>query len=97
MKREEVRIVLVHSNLAPTLELYITSEILRQAQVSFNVALCTSIASAVLGFIGAGLLLSGQLSEGSVAAAVGISSSLCCSKMAKDANDRLEHLLSRKV
>lgn len=74
------------------LDINIAYERLRQAQLSFNVALGASVISALVGLIGTGLLLSGQVSDGTVTAAIGITSGVCCSRMAKDANDRLDHL-----
>jgi hypothetical protein len=89
------RLMLMHSNPSTMLQVYIVCERLRQAQLSFNLALGASAISALVGLIGAGLLLSGQLSEGTVTAAIGITSSVCCSRMAKDANDRLDRLWLR--
>jgi hypothetical protein len=95
MQNNTKHIVLTHSNLSSMLEVYIACERLRQAQLSFNLAFTASTISALVGLIGAGLLLSGQLSEGSATAAIGLTSSVCCSKMTKDANDRLDRLSKR--
>jgi hypothetical protein len=77
------------------LRAYIACERLRQAQLSFNLALGASSVAVLVGLVGAGLLLSGQLSEGSVTAAIGITSSICSFRIAKDANDRLDQLWSK--
>jgi hypothetical protein len=41
---------------------------------------------------GTGLILSGNLSEGSIAAASGAGSTVYCIKLARDANDRLDRI-----
>jgi hypothetical protein len=89
------RLMLGHSSPSTMLRVYIACERLRQAQLSFNLALGASAISVLVGLIGAGLLLFGQLSEGTVTAAIGITSSVCCSKIAKEANDRLDQLWLR--
>jgi hypothetical protein len=48
------------------IEISIVRERLRQARYSFNAALAASAVSAGIGFIGAGLLLLGTVSEGTV-------------------------------
>lgn len=70
----------------------IIHERIRQARSSFNLALCTTAVSACVSLVGAGLLLSGKLSEGSVTAAGGLLSSACCVRFCKDANDRLDKI-----
>ncbi|MEO1146606.1 MAG: hypothetical protein AAFY26_13560 [Cyanobacteria bacterium J06638_22] len=72
----------------------IIQERLRQARLSFNLSLATTAISACISIVGAGLLLSGKLPEGSVTAAGGAVSSACCIRFAKDANDRLDQLLA---
>ena len=75
------------------MELNIAHERLRQARLSFNLALVNTAVSACIGLIGAGLLLSGKLTEGTVTAAGGLASSACCIQFCKDANDRLDKIL----
>ena len=74
------------------MEVAIVQERLRQARYSFNLALIATGVSACVGLLGAGLLLSGKLPEGTVTAAAGVASSACCIRFAKDANDRLDRL-----
>jgi len=74
------------------IEHVIVKERLRQANFSFNLALVATAVSAFVGLIGAGVLLSGKFSEGSVTAAGGLASSACCIRFAKDANDRLDKI-----
>ena len=87
------------SNLTPSLrkqisvEVAIVQERIRQARYSFNLALIATGVSACVGLAGAGLLLSGKLSEGAVTAAGGLASSACCIRFAKDSNDRLDQIL----
>lgn len=75
------------------LEHEIVQERIRQARYSFNLALVATGVSACVGLAGAGLLLSGKLSEGAVTAAGGLASSACCIRFGKDANDRLDQIL----
>jgi CHASE2 domain-containing sensor protein len=78
------------------IEASIVQERIRQARYSFNLALITTGVSACIGLAGAGLLLSGKLSEGTVTAAGGVASSAYCIRFAKDSNDRLDKI-SREV
>lgn len=79
-------------NSHSSIEEQISQERLRQARLSFNLAL-TATAIGLIGFsislIGGGLLLSGKASAGTIISAVGLVSSMECLKLAKDANDRL--------
>ena len=75
----------------------IADEGLRQAQQSFNMArqsfilaLIMTGASAIVGFVGVGFLLSGKASEGTVTTAGGLVSSMVFIQLAKDASDRLD-------
>jgi hypothetical protein len=70
----------------------VQQERLRQARQSFNLSLVVMVSAAVFGFAGAGLLLSGKTTEGSVAATGSLLSSFCglSLKLAKDAGDRLK-------
>lgn len=75
------------------IELHIAQERLRQARYSFNLALVATTASFLVSLTGAGLLLSNQITEGSVIAAGGLVSSVHCIQLAKDTNDRLDKIL----
>lgn len=75
------------------IELYIAHERLRQAKYSFNLALIATALSACISLVGAGLLLSGKVPEGTVTAAGGMAASVRCIQLAKDANDRLDKIL----
>lgn len=75
----------------------IAEEGLRQAQQTFNMArqsfilaLVMTGASAIVGFVGVGFLLSGKASEGTVTTAGGVVSSMVFVQLAKDASDRLD-------
>ncbi|MFN6572376.1 TRADD-N-associated membrane domain-containing protein [Dendronalium sp. ChiSLP03b] len=75
-------------------EFYIAQERLRQARYSFNLALTATALSACIGALGAGLLLSGKVTEGTFTAAGGMSASVRCIQFAKEANDRLDKTLT---
>ena len=68
-------------------------ERLRQARLSFNLALTATAISFSISLIGGGLLLSGQTPSGTITSAAGVVSSAGCLKLAKDANDRLDKIL----
>jgi hypothetical protein len=72
----------------------ITSERLRQAKYSFNLAFGVVSLSFGLGFVGAILLLSGRLSEGAISSVVGFASSVPAVRFAKEKSDRLDKLLA---
>ena len=59
-----------------------------QAHWSFLIAIIMSTASAVIGLGGAGLLLAGMASEGSVTTAVGLVSGVYSYQLSKEAADR---------
>ncbi len=75
------------------IEMSIAAERLRQAHHSFNLALIATALSFGIGLVGAGLLLSGKVLEGTVTAVGGLASSVQCIQFAKDANDRLDKIL----
>lgn len=75
------------------IELNIAQERLRQARYSFNLALVTTTACFFISLVGAGLLLSSKVPEGTVIAAGGLVSSIRCIQLAKDTNDRLDKIL----
>jgi NADPH-dependent curcumin reductase CurA len=75
----------------------IAEEGLRQTQQTFNMtrqsfilALVMTGASAIVGFVGVGFLLSGKASEGTITTAGGLVSSMVFVQLAKDASDRLD-------
>ncbi|HLO83380.1 MAG TPA: hypothetical protein VK203_00015 [Nostocaceae cyanobacterium] len=68
----------------------IAMERLRQARYSFNLALFAAAASVCVSLVGAGLMLSGAVPQGTITAAVGMVASVGCTQLAKDANDRLD-------
>lgn len=80
-------------NSHSTIELNIAQERLRQARYSFNLALIATALSACISLVGAGLLLSGKVPEGTVSAAGGTAASVRCIQLAKDTNDRLDKML----
>jgi hypothetical protein len=55
-----------------------------------NLALFAAAASVCVSLVGAGLMLSGAVPQGTITAAVGMVASVRCSQLAKDANDRLD-------
>ncbi|MEH2182352.1 TRADD-N-associated membrane domain-containing protein [Nostoc sp.] len=71
----------------------IIRERVRQARYSFNLALIATGLSACISLVGAGLLLSGKVPEGTVTAAGGMAASVRCTQLAKDTNDRLDKIL----
>lgn len=81
------------NTITNTIELSIAQERLRQAYHSFNLALFATAASFCIGLVGAGLLLSGKVPEGTITAVGGLASSVRCIQFAKDANDRLDNIL----
>jgi ABC-type microcin C transport system permease subunit YejE len=70
----------------------ICSERLRQARISFNLALVITAASAFVGVVGAVQLWFGHVPEGSITASTEVGASVLCFRLAKDANDRLDKL-----
>ncbi len=80
-------------NINSEIEVSIAQERLRQARYSFNLALIATALSAFISLVGAGLLLSGKVPEGTVTAAGGMAASVRCIQLAKDTNDRLDNIL----
>lgn len=70
----------------------IAEERLRQARCSFDLALVMTATSAIIGFVGVGLLWSGQAPGGTITAVGGLASSIHCLRLAKDTNNRLDLL-----
>ena len=76
------------------MELSIAQERLRQARLSFNLALIATATSACVSLMGAGLLLSGKVPQGAVTTTGGLAFSVRCVQLAKDANDRRDKILA---
>lgn len=76
------------------IEQRIAHERIRQARNTSNLALIATALSTLFGLVGAATLLTGKIPKGSITTAVGLASSLHCGHLAKDANDRLDKLLT---
>ena len=76
-----------------SIEESIAQEYLRQASLSFNLALTATAISFFISLIGGGLLLSGKITSGTITSAVGLVSSTECVKFAKETNDRLDKII----
>ena len=83
-----------YPNSHSTIELSIAVERLRQAHYSFNLSIIATTISFCISLVGAGLLLSNKVPEGTATAAGGMVSSAVCVQLAKDANDRLDKILA---
>jgi len=89
-------------NLTPTLnpsandaiQQRIAHERIRQAHNAFNLVFGATALSTLFSLVGATTLILGKIPTGSITTAVGLTSSLCCSRLAKDANDRLDKLMA---
>ncbi|WP_293141842.1 hypothetical protein [Okeania sp. SIO3I5] len=85
-----------HQNSTPKkMEELVIKERLRQAKLSFNIALSLTIISAIISVTGVGLLLSGKTSQGTATTAGGLASqivSVSLLKMTKDTNERLDKI-----
>lgn len=68
-------------------------ERLRQARISFNLAMIATGISFGVSLAGAGLLFTKQLPEGTITAVGGLASSAHFIRLAKEYNDRLDALL----
>lgn len=65
-----------------SIELSITQERLRQSRYSFNLAIVATTVSFFISLVGAGILLSNKVSQGTVIAAVGLVSGVRCTQLA---------------
>lgn len=81
-------------NTPSPIEQNIAQERIRQARNASNLALISTAIATCISLLGATLLLTGKVPEGVVTAAGGLASSLHCIRLAKDANDRLDKLLT---
>ncbi|WP_445630766.1 TRADD-N-associated membrane domain-containing protein [Nostoc sp. DSM 114167] len=80
------------SSYEATSKLDVMKERLRQAQLSFNVALVMSAMCGLFSLFGIALSVSGNFPDGSITAIEGLLSSVPWLRLAKDANDRLDRL-----
>ena len=79
----------------PEIKRDVNQERLRQGKLSFNVTLVSTIVSNSIIFFSIVLLLSGKVTEGSVATAAGLTSNIVSVgllKFTKETNDRLDRL-----
>ncbi|WP_071188748.1 hypothetical protein [Trichormus sp. NMC-1] len=67
----------------------IKEELLRQAKLTFNVALCVSAASAMMTLFGVGLIYFNKVSEASLTAGGGALATMTSLNLAKQAKDEL--------
>ncbi|WP_244837726.1 TRADD-N-associated membrane domain-containing protein [Brasilonema bromeliae] len=81
-----------HSDAYLKMMLDVFHEHLRQARQTFNLSVVAVAASLGISVIGAGLLISGKASEGSVTTATGLISTTLCSQIAKESGEKLEEL-----
>ncbi len=81
------------NNQPKKIEWIIAQERLRQAKLSFNLALTATAISFFISLIGGGLLLSSKVSSGTITSATGLVSSVGCLKFANNSNDRLDKIL----
>ncbi len=79
-------------NTNSAVKMNIAQERLRQARLSFNLALVATAMSTFISLTGAALLLTERANEGAVTAAAGMAASIRCVQLAKDANDRLDRI-----
>lgn len=71
-------------------------ERIRQARLAFNLLLGATVLSGIVSFTGVGLLLSKQVSQGTITSIGGLISNVAFAKMAKDANDRLDRAMKEE-
>ena len=76
------------------IEQNIAQERIRQARNASNLALISTAIATGISLLGAALLLTGKVPEGTVTTAGGLASSIHSIRLAKDSNDRLDKLLA---
>ncbi|MEM1168267.1 MAG: hypothetical protein AAGJ08_04060 [Cyanobacteria bacterium P01_H01_bin.35] len=92
-----------NNNQNPTpkkMEKLVIRERLRQARLSFNIALSLTIISAIVIVTGVGLLLSGKTSQGTATTAGGLASqiiSVSLLKKTQDTNERLDKIATQQL
>ncbi|BAY34706.1 hypothetical protein NIES2107_66120 [Nostoc carneum NIES-2107] len=94
----QIQVSLTDSNSRQQIKtkMNVTQERLRQARWSFNLAWVMSAMCGIVSLVGVGLSLSGNLPEGLITIVEGIVSSVPWLRLAKDANDRLDRLISEE-
>ncbi|MEA5550669.1 hypothetical protein VB713_06710 [Anabaena cylindrica UHCC 0172] len=73
----------------------IVEEYIRQAQLTFNLALGVTTASAIMTLLGVGLLYVDKMPEASLTAGTGIIASIGSVQFAKDAREELQEILEK--
>lgn len=89
-----------NSDAKESLEQDIIQECLRQARLSFNLALVAIASNTFISLISIGLLLAGQVSQGTATTVGGLASTLVSVqflRLAKNAGDRLYQLSNPHV
>jgi hypothetical protein len=81
------------ANQPSSIEVAIIQERIRQARYSFNTALISSAAFAIISLLGTAIVLLGAGKEGAAVASTGMVGSVGCMRLAKDANDRLDKIM----
>ena len=81
-----------HSDPYLKMMLDVFHENLRQARQTFNLSVAAVAVSLGISVIGAGLLVSGKATFGSVTTATGLISITLCSQIAKESSEKLEEL-----
>ena len=71
----------------------IIAEFIRQTQLTFNLALGVSTASAIITLLGVGLFYLDKIPEASLTAGGGIMASICSVQFAKETREELEEIL----
>ena len=71
----------------------IVAEFIRQTQLTFNLALGVTTASAIITLLGVGLLYSDKITEATLTAGGGIVASIGSVQFAKESREKLENVL----
>jgi hypothetical protein len=77
-----------------SIEHKIAHERIRQARNSSNLALVATATATAISIVGTIAFLSGKVPEGAITTGGGLTASAICFRLNKDANDRLDKLLS---
>ncbi|WP_392476239.1 hypothetical protein [Nostoc sp. C110] len=73
----------------------IIDELIRQAQLTFNLALGVTTASAIIALLGVGLFYLDKMPEASLTTGAGIMASIGSVQFAKDAREELQEVLEK--
>jgi hypothetical protein len=84
-----------NNNNAQEMEQKIIEELLRQARLTFNLALGVTAASAMMTLSGVGLLYLNKVPEASLTAGAGILASISSVQFAKDAKEELGEIIDK--